>query len=117
MNVAEAVEFGPRTAHGVIKHRATAMVPFSVDIKHVVLRPGEQWGTMRHDYIDALLGNRVLHPGAAEAILSWPIRERVVVELGRVGRRVDGEGPTVGQGEPVSAFLQEVEAVVLLRGE
>lgn len=46
-----------------------------------------------------------------KAVLFWALRECVAVELWCVGRRVDGKGPTVTQGEFVSAFLQEVEAV------
>lgn len=58
----------------------------------------------------------MLRPGA-KTILFWAIRKCVAVELGRVWRRINCKGPPVPQGEFLSAFFQEVEAVYLFCDE
>jgi len=114
VQVTEAVELGPGLLDGGTEHRTAAVAPFPVEIE-CVARRRDQGRTMRHDDINTLR-NRMLRPGA-KTILFWAIRKCVAVELGRVWRRINCKGPPVPQGEFLSAFFQEVEAVYLFCDE
>ena len=102
VQVTEAMHLGLGLPNGLIQHGAATMIAPSVDIK--LVSRGQQRGAMRHDDVDAAPGDRLSGP-RAKSVFVWAVRKCVAIELGRVGRGVNGEGPVTTYIEYVGALF------------